>query len=138
MKPLNIECLHFSCIIKCLQLMCLVRTCKVTWAILLIIKGCPDRLIPSNQTSYWKLYFRYLVQNSLRFNMDIIFFDLRPQKKRQFFWIFFFQIWISTSKFLIWEKKFSCQLQKCKLELCMSNGSEVLNYLSFLLKAPMN
>ena len=37
------------------------------------------------------------------------------------------------SKFLSWEKKFSCQPQKCKLELYMSNGSEVLIYLSFLL-----
>jgi hypothetical protein len=26
------------------------------------------------------------------------------------------------------EKKFSCQPQKCKLELYMSNGSEVLTY----------
>ena len=43
------------------------------------------------------------------------------------------QIGISTSKFLIWEKKFSCQPQKCELEICMSNGSEVLIYLSFLL-----
>ena len=29
-------------------------------------------------------------------------------------------------------KKFACQPQKCKLELCMSNGSKVLIYLSFL------
>ena len=44
-----------------------------------------------------------------------------------------FQIGISTSKFLIWEKKFSFSPQKCKLELCMSNGSKVPKYLSFLL-----
>ena len=35
---------------------------------------------------------------------------------------------------VIWEKKFLFSPQKCKLELCMSNGSEVLIYLSFLLK----
>ena len=38
----------------------------------------------------------------------------------------FFQIGISTSKFLIWDKKLSCQPQKCELELCMSNGSKVM------------
>ena len=52
---------------------------------------------------------------------------------RPFFIFLFFLIGISTSKFLIWEKKFSCQPQKCKFELYMSNGSEVLIYLSFLL-----
>ena len=35
---------------------------------------------------------------------------------------------------VIWEKKFLFSPQKCKLELCMSNGSKVLIYLSFLLK----
>ena len=35
---------------------------------------------------------------------------------------------------LIWVKKFSFSPQKCKLELCMSNGSKILIYLSFLLK----
>ena len=41
---------------------------------------------------------------------------------------------VAHSKFLIWEKMFLFSPQKCKLELCMSNGSEVLSYLSFLLK----
>ena len=60
--------------------------------------------------------------------------NLKKKIKRTFFWKKKFQIGISTSKFLIWEKKFSFSPQKCKLELCMSNGSEVLIYLSFLLK----
>ena len=62
-------------------------------------------------------------------------FSLQPQKKekRPFFSKKKIQIGISTSKFLSWEKKFSCQPQKCKLELYMSNGFQVLIYLSFLL-----
>merc|ERR1712051_1012483 len=49
----------------------------------------------------------------------------------------------SKKKFSNWDfdleishlrKKFSFSPQKCKLELCRSNGSKVLIYLSFLLK----
>ena len=62
-------------------------------------------------------------------------FSLQPQKKKKkaIFLKKKNQIGISTSNFLIWEKKFSCQPQKCELELFMSNGSKVLIYLSFLL-----
>jgi hypothetical protein len=65
-------------------------------------------------------------------------FSLQPQKKGPFFQKKKFQIGISTSKFLIWEKKFSCQPQKCKLELFMSNGSNVLIYLSLYLSASIS
>ena len=64
------------------------------------------------------------------FSLWIIY--LKKKKKGRFFKKKI-QIGISTSKFLSWEKKFSCQPQKCKLELYMSNGFQVLIYLSFLL-----
>ena len=60
------------------------------------------------------------------------------KKWGRFLFLNFFWIGISTSKFLIWEKKFSCQPQKCKLELCMSNGSNVLIYLSLYLSATIS
>ena len=65
------------------------------------------------------------------FSLWIIY--LKKKKKGRFFKKKI-QIGISTWKFLSWEKKFSCQPQKCKLELFMSNGSKVLIYLSFLVK----
>ena len=62
-------------------------------------------------------------------------FSLQPQKKKKAVF--------SKKKFSNWDfyleishlrKKFSFSPQKCKLELCMSNGSEVPIYLSFLFK----
>ena len=88
-----------------------------------------------NHTSYRKFWTNEFVANVLRDNMGSKKISLQPQKKkkRPFFWKKKIQIGISTSKFLIWKKKFSFSPQKFKLELCISNGSEVLIYLSFLL-----
>ena len=55
-----------------------------------------------------------------------------------FFIFLFFWIGISTSNFLIWEKKFSFSPQKCKLELCMSNSLKVMIYLSLYLSASIS
>ena len=48
------------------------------------------------------------------------------------------QIGIFNSKLFIWEKKFSCLPQKCKLELCMSNSLKVMIYLSLYLSASIS
>ena len=61
-----------------------------------------------------------------------------PTSKKKFEAVFHFFIFLNWDfdldfrSFEIKKKLFSPQ--KCKLELCMSNGSEVLIYLSFLLK----
>ena len=58
-------------------------------------------------------------------------FRLQPQKEKKCFLNF----WdFDLANFSFEKKKISCQPQKCELELCMSNGSKVLIYLSFLLK----
>ena len=57
----------------------------------------------------------------------------KKKEKKAVFFKKKIQIGISTSKFLSCEKKFSCQPQKCKLELCLSNGFQVWIYLYFLL-----
>jgi hypothetical protein len=60
--------------------------------------------------------------------------SLQPQKKIDAIFLFyFFKNWDFDLEISQLRKKFSCQPQKCKLVLYMSNGSEVLIYLSFLL-----
>ena len=95
----------------------------------------PQRLI--NQSLYQEML---LLQ---KFN-DILGKVLKPKKiqpptsKKKIkavFHFFIFLNWDFDLDFRSFEiKKRLFSPQKCKLELCMSNGSEVLIYLSFLLK----
>ena len=93
----------------------------------------PQRLI--NQSLYQEIL---LLQ---KFN-DIGGKVLKPKKIQpptskkkwgRFSFFHFFKLGFRPPFEVIWEKKFLFSPQKCKLELCMSNGSEVLIYLSFLL-----
>ena len=62
-------------------------------------------------------------------------FSLQPQKKKgRFFKKKIFKLGFRPRNFSFEKKKFLFSPQKCKLEHCMSNGSKVLIYLSFLLK----
>ena len=84
-----------------------------------------------NHTSYRKVWTNEFVANVLHDNMGSKKNSASNLKKDVF--LKKNQIGISPSKFLIWESKFSCLPQKCELELCVSNGSKVLNHLCFLL-----
>ena len=84
---------------------------------------------PSNRTSYRKFWTNEIA-NVLRDNMGSKKFSLQPKKKKS---NRDFDLEISHLR-----KKFSCQPQKCKLELCMSNGFKVLIYLSLYLSASIS
>ena len=91
---------------------------------------------PRNHTSHTKVYFNEFVANVLRDDMGSK--KIQPptskKKKRPFF---------QKKKISNLDFDFEISHLRKKVfiltsELCMSNGSEVLIYLSFLLKAPMN
>ena len=83
-----------------------------------------------NHTSYRKFCFNEFVANVLCDNMGSKNSASNLRKKNEDVLLVLFGISASNIFSLVW--KFSFQPQKCKLALCMSNGSKVLIYLSFL------